>query len=412
MLVWNYIYINIWTRLNNIWTIVKSIFNQVWTTIWSIMNRIYNEVIKPITDKITGAWNNMKSSLASAAQFIYDHTWGPISQLYDKLRGFWFWIRNPFGGGNAGGASGGGGGAFAGYPENNKLSYQWNQEGNYAGGGFFGGVLERAFNITHAISGRDPQHYAGGGGSGYAGRMPILEDLVRGMATPCSSHPDNCPLNMVNNGYAGGWDVGQKWTDNLLDLIYAWQMNIFGHSFDLRTLSQGGDMSLYEAILTALIAGTRYDFYYDGRYSNAEALRRGAFNCVDGAEIAIALAQAMGLSAHMQSGTWKNTGIGHVWAVINGRPFDTTSFQNCGVWGPSCSAAGGYAGGFLDGFPSILPSIPRSVSSRSAGPAPVTKLFKFEFHIEFNNVGNRAELEAAAEEIFEEKIREIFNPDV
>jgi hypothetical protein len=39
-------------------------------------------------------------------------------------------------------------------------------------------------------------------------------------------------------------------------------------------------------------------------------------------------------------------------------------------------------------------------------------LFKFEFHIEFNNVGNRAELEAATEEIFEEKIREIFNPDV
>ena len=52
------------------------------------------------------------------------------------------------------------------------------------------------------------------------------------------------------------------------------------------------------------------------------------------------LASALGLSSSMGKGTWN--GYGHVWAVVNGKNFDTTAFQHGYGW--TSPKVQGYAG--------------------------------------------------------------------
>jgi hypothetical protein len=137
---------------------------------------------------------------------------------------------------------------------------------------------------------------------------------------------------------AGPWDFGQDWTDKILDSVYKWNWNIFGTSVPIGNITSG-DMGLFNALATALVSGTAYQFYYGDQKSNAQAIQDRAFNCYDGAQIIIALAQAMGLSASMVSGSWDGTP--HVWASVNGIPYDTTSMQQCGTWAPVCGRAAG-----------------------------------------------------------------------
>jgi hypothetical protein len=92
-----------------------------------------------------------------------------------------------------------------------------------------------------------------------------------------------------------------------------------------------GNLQLFEALARKIVSGSRYSFYYNSNglspYQNAI---NGAYNCWDGASIMIALANALGLPAYRASGYWGN--IGHVWAVVAGKVFDTTAFQGGYGW--------------------------------------------------------------------------------
>ncbi|CEA12754.1 hypothetical protein [Methanobacterium formicicum] len=302
--------------IGSTWSTIQSttqwIWNNVFMTIWNIMNQIWGAV-SPYVGMILSAWNQMKNGMLSAAVAIRDGVWGPISTLYDKLKEFWSFIT---GGGSRG--SGGGGGGFggttwpgaAGGPDISVLNYS----GGLSNDGLFAGIAPMVFRST--------------------------QNRMYG-AGPAPENDDTCYYD--GNCYAGGWDFSDNWIDRILSTVYGWKMNIGGVSLSLSTLKNGGSLSAFAALASSIIGRTAYQFYYGDQKSNAQALRDRRFNCFDGAQIIIALAQAMGLSAYMAHGTWGSTGIPHVWAMVNGIPFDTTAFQNRGTWSPP---PGSGAGGF------------------------------------------------------------------
>jgi len=302
--------------IGSTWSTIQSttqwIWNNVFMTIWNVMNQIWGAV-SPYVGMILSAWNQMKNGMLSAAVAIRDGVWGPIKTLYDHLKGFWDFIT---GGGSRG--SGGGGGGFggttwpgaAGGPDISVLNYS----GGLSNDGLFAGIAPMVFRST--------------------------QNRMYG-AGPAPENDDTCYYD--GNCYAGGWDFSDNWIDRILSTVYGWKMNIGGVSLSLSTLKNGGSLSAFAALASSIIGRTAYQFYYGDQKSNAQALRDRRFNCFDGAQIIIALAQAMGLSAYMAHGTWGSTGIPHVWAMVNGIPFDTTAFQNRGTWSPP---PGSGAGGF------------------------------------------------------------------
>jgi uncharacterized protein YukE len=312
--------------IGSTWSTIQSttqwIWNNVFMTIWNIMNQIWGAV-SPYVGMILSAWNQMKNGMLSAAVAIRDGVWGPIKTLYDHLKGFWDFIT---GGGSRG--SGGGGGGFggttwpgaAGGPDISVLNYS----GGLSNDGLFAGIAPMVFRST--------------------------QNRMYG-AGPAPENDDTCYYD--GNCYAGGWDFSDNWIDRALSEIYNWKMNLAGVSISLSTLKNGGSLAAFNALASAIIGRTAYQFYYGDQKSNAQALRDRRFNCYDGAQVIISLAQAMGLSASMAHGTWGSTGIPHVWAIVNGMNFDTTAFQNRGTWSPPPgSGAGGF--GFMSSAKKVL----------------------------------------------------------
>lgn len=88
----------------------------------------------------------------------------------------------------------------------------------------------------------------------------------------------------------------------------------------------------FQHMAEALFSEIPYDFYWNSeKYGSwVAALQAGACNCVDGANALLALANTCGFSGHLEHGTWN--GLGHVYAVINGKKMDTTGWQNRRDW--------------------------------------------------------------------------------
>ncbi|MBT9133043.1 MAG: hypothetical protein DDT33_01574 [Firmicutes bacterium] len=293
--------LNFGTRVK---TEATNIGRAVPDVILSGFRQIYNTGVG-IFNQISGAFGRMRDGLVGAAQSIKDRVWKPISDLWNSLRRFWGWITSPFGGtSHVGGTSHRGGtgpvgGGYAGATPS--------RTARYSGSGFFGGVMNAAFDTTEKLSGYRPRarQYAGPGG--------IDDDL----------YPEEWECDIC--GAAGPYDFSKKWVDEILRIAKGWNINIPGAVLPITDFIQMGNLAAFERIAFSLISGTKHDWYWNDRYSDAEALRRRRFNCFDGAEILINLARRMGLPARMGFGQWGSTG--HVWAVVKGVPFDTTALQ-------------------------------------------------------------------------------------
>ena len=87
-----------------------------------------------------------------------------------------------------------------------------------------------------------------------------------------------------------------------------------------------------------------YEFYWNSKKSNQQVWDSQRCNCYDGAELIIEIARDMGLTnASLIHGSWK--GLGHMGAMIGGKLYDMTQFQNYGVFrGTSGVSFGGVAG--------------------------------------------------------------------
>lgn len=87
-----------------------------------------------------------------------------------------------------------------------------------------------------------------------------------------------------------------------------------------------------------------YEFYWNSKKSNQQVWDSQRCNCYDGAELIIEIARDMGLTnTSLIHGSWK--GLGHMGALIGGKLYDMTQFQNYGVFrGTSGVSFGGVAG--------------------------------------------------------------------
>jgi Transglutaminase-like enzymes, putative cysteine proteases len=250
----------------------------------SQLNSIKNST-KQVTGQMISAWDTMKNGIVNSAEKIRSQSSGKISNLSVNIRTFYDRLTHP----------------------------------------------------TKWFAGPGPTHRRVMFSTNFAGPARSSKELLDSFLineSPCT----NC--------YAGGWSSSTPNNNKIRDELYNYNVTMP----DLNGLKVGdfsnttnpllGNMRLFEAVAEKLIAPTSYDFYYNGRYGNLEALQRGRFNCWDGAEIMVGLANAMGIPAHMIHGRWGN--IGHMAAMVGGKIFDTTQRQNRGVWrgSPGVSFAG------------------------------------------------------------------------
>ncbi|AXN53412.1 prominin [Methanobacterium virus Drs3] len=249
-----------------------------WNKITTNNNSQLNSIKKTTADttkQMTDAWKRMSESIVSNADKIRSGSSGHITRLSVNIRGFYHKLMNPTS-------------WFAGPRPSRKGS---------------------SASFKAAGPGLTPER---------------ILDGFRFLESPCT----DC--------YAGGWNYSAPNTKKINNTVNGYPVimpdikGLFVRDFLNTDNPLYGNLKLFEAVAERLIGPTSYDFYYNGRYSNLEALQRGAFNCWDGAEILMALGSAMGLPVSMARGKWGN--IGHVAAVVGGKIFDTTQRQKRGVW--------------------------------------------------------------------------------
>jgi len=336
----------LWAELNKGWdwfynSIVMPFYNAL-LLLWNyaislgvLIQAAWNGWLGPLVanvsyhvNQIVNAWNAAKASLISASNSIRDGVWGPISQLWNNLSSFWNFIRNPGGAGGSRASSVvsnigsrastllGAGIPGAGFPG---VGPDVTIPGK-KGAGFLGGIGKTVADSTNALM---------GGVIPTAGRsenLPVDKSLQKLFS--CND-PEKC---------SAGWDGMSGWTSQALDAIMNWQMTVFGTTFSLETLKNGG-MGLFEKLAGAMMSGIGYSFYFGDGKSNAEVLSSRSCNCYDGAQLIVALAQSMGLNAGLTNGFWGS--IPHTWATVGSKTFDTTAFQHRGTWtGPAQRGAG------------------------------------------------------------------------
>jgi hypothetical protein len=268
------------------------------------------------TKNMTNAWNTMASQIVGSAQRIRSGSSGQIASLSLNIKTFYGKLINPTS-------------WFAGPRPGRKGS---------------------SASFKAAGPGLTPER---------------ILDGFRFLESPCT----DC--------YAGGWNYSAPNTKKINNTVNGYPVimpdirGLFVRDFLNTDNPLYGNLKLFEAVAERLIGPTSYDFYYNGRYSNLEALQRGAFNCWDGAEILMALGSAMGLPVSMARGKWGN--IGHVAAIVGGKIFDTTQRQKRGVWRGSHGVSFG-------------PAPPHFKPDGGTGDIRVEEDFNLNLTLDFRNV--------------------------
>lgn len=297
------------SRLHGAITRIKSPFD-------SLKSAVSN--VKSAFSSLQDKWNEMVGKCGWAKRVktaIWDNALNP---LYSKIKKFVNFVKNPFGG------AGGAGGKTAGSKTARSL-------GIGASGFSSSGGNRGSYSLYKTAAGGLVDNWTSGilnslrnnglpAGSPVAGGRRIID-------------PKECKDERTC--YAG---IVENWSNYTLNRMKNLPMNIYGYVVKVKDFFSD-KLKIFEAIASHIISRTRYDYYYGDRFSNAEAIARGAFNCYDGAQILIELANKLGLSARMGHGYWGNDR--HVWAVVGGKTFDTTAFQHGYGWtSPKVKAAG------------------------------------------------------------------------
>jgi len=324
---------------------LRSAFNSISSVVapfTGALSRVRDAItrIKSPFDSLKSAVSNVKSAFSSLqdkwnkmvaecgwAKRVKTAVWdNGLSPLYSKIKEFVNFVKHPFGG--AGGAGGAGGKIGAGGKAVRSL-----------GGGSLG--TASGFSSSGGNRGSYSLYKTAAGGFVDNWTSGILNSL-RNNGLPAGSpvaggrriiDPKECKDERTC--YAG---IVENWSNYTLNKMKNLPMNIYGYVVKVKDFFSN-KLKIFEAVASHIISRTRYEYYYGDRFSNAEAIARGAFNCYDGAQILIELANKLGLSASMGRGYWGNDR--HVWAVVGGKTFDTTAFQHGYGWtSPKVKAAG------------------------------------------------------------------------
>ncbi len=285
---YNSIQKNMSSTLTNITNDNKSKYTSILNTTKSTLGTLQSETNQSMGE-VKKSWNGMRTSLISAASQVRSQTTSEINRLSGNIGTFYRKIRNPI--------------LFLAGP----MPYRYQNK---------------------PISSLPRGRYAGPG-PGSSGSSSEIHKLDSAPAIPCQN-PLDC--------YYAGWDYSDPWYRTIMQYVNNYRptfgdlgnMGLTVGSFKNSTFPIMGNMQAFDAVARKLIGGTRYSFYFNSRGSPYQMAQSGAFNCWDGAMIMLALANAFGLSGYMAHGYWGD--IGHVWAVINGKTYDTTAYQGGYGW--------------------------------------------------------------------------------
>lgn len=275
-----------------------------------------------VTGQMTSAWNSMKDSIISAAADIQSKANAHFNSLSSNIGGFYHRIQNPssWAGPSTSGSRTSSRGAVS------------------SGAGRLRNIVSSAITPT------------------FAGTAPIykLADSVCKNET-CKEFylTKNNRLERfgieefyrrANNNFAGWGDWSPKHMSYIKSKTGAWNMKgpvikllggiPTGLAFKVKQFENGSKPSLgmesFQKVAEAIFGRIGYDYYWNSDKTGdpISALQTGYVNCWDGAHSLMALANGFGLSASLGRGT------GHVWAVINGKTFDTTNYSLHRSWSP------------------------------------------------------------------------------
>lgn len=323
------------------------------------LNQMLNST-KNVTSQMVSAWNVMKNSIVQAASQIQSQASDRFSKLETKIKDFYGKLQNPSRWGGSGNTS-------ASKPSTNRRvgrpSGGMNVLSNAIGKSIVKKDHLKSFTTTSTLRASDCidfdaiRHVSNGGNIS-------MVDLIRGGVLQC----------IDPKMYAGWSKTATPNLNRIKELSRPWDAKgpviSFGSiqipsglAFKVRDFEDGtanyGGMDAFTKVAEAIFSRIGYDYYYDSAKTGdwLSAMATGSVNCWDGASALIALASVFGLSATMGKGHWGKDG--HVWAIVNGRKFDTTGYSKGYGWTPSQSV-GGSSNSSLSQQNSILESILQS----------------------------------------------------
>jgi len=310
---------------NMIWGHIQGILSNVTSTFTNIKNTAVNQInglssgIKGGIDKVVNAFNYMKDCILNSAKAIYDGVKAKFDSVKNTIGDFWHKLTNPSSWGSAG-----------------SESYQRRSPKPQTARRMFAGSPVVRSAIHHGAGVNPYQNDS---------QSVKLKDLM-GMIDGDNKVKLSDFLAMFSEGGFGTWDFHEPVKKKVFDTAKGYKtgspsikgIGTVGDGYKVEKFWNGKpsfSFQEFQAVAQAIFSAIPYKFYYDSEWKGnwVNALLSGAVNCSDGADALIALANVFGLSGYKQHTTLKS-GVGHFFAVIGGKPMDTTNFQNHGSWSP------------------------------------------------------------------------------
>ena len=272
------------------------------------------------TQQMTGAWGTMKDSIIASAKKISDGTTAHFNTLGSNIGNFYRNLQNPA---------------------------NWGTSLASGVAKHFGGAGYRSWSRTpRPATTRSLMGKRGAGVNPYtpSSKKMGIKELVE-MVGSDERVDVNQFLALFSGGF-GGWDYSSPHISHIKRTANEWmtapavigRFGSVGNGYKVGRFANGTpsfSFSEFESTASGIFSQVPYKFYYNSDWKGnwLNALLSGAVNCSDGADALISLARVFGFDGYKQHTTLGN-GVGHFYAVINGRAMDTTNFQQHGSWSP------------------------------------------------------------------------------
>lgn len=274
------------------------------------------------TSQVSKNFTSMKDSILKSSSQIKTDSSNDFTSLGQVIHQFYENIKNPSNWGSIGGF------ANSGVTRHGAGNPSWSRQAKPL-------RVRKALGLHGA--GIDPY-------SSSSSKTMSIKDLMK-MVNVDEKVPIDKFLSMFSGGF-GGWDYSSNHRTYIKNKAYDWDtapatidgIGQVGHGYKVDRWKNGNasfNWSDFTATAESIFSVIPYKFYYDSEWKGnwVSALLSGAVNCSDGADALIALARVFGFDGYKQHTTLAN-GIGHFFAVINGRSMDTTAFQKGRGWSP------------------------------------------------------------------------------
>lgn len=304
------------TTMTNIASTTKTKYTDIANTTKLQLTNMQSQTTKNIS-AIRTSWTGMQTALINSAEHIRSETGAKIQSLQSNMGQFWRKVQNPALLLGAGSPS---------EDRSRKTRY------GSVGSGVKKVLSPKGFAGSPNISRSNSNPRGARTGTGITDKLPnrtvngikiydILSQYIE-----CLEKGEPC--------YAGGgWNF--NWSKDIKDALMKWHTHfgdiydpyLYVGKFENDNFPVRGIAPIALRYIQDAISRTSYDFYYNEVYDPLTAWNRGAFNCMDGARLVIALASAFGFGGGYYGHTsWD--GIPHVYAIIPGLgTIDTTAIQ-------------------------------------------------------------------------------------